>query len=53
MSNKCFICKSPVIWGGDADYEDYGIEGVGIVSNHSCSNEDCNADYLVRTGEDE
>ena len=39
---KCWHCNEELIWGGDFDYEDYGIEGEGIVSNLSCPNEDCN-----------
>ena len=33
---ECWHCKSEVIWGGDHDYEDYGKEGEGIVSNFHC-----------------
>ena len=40
---KCWHCNSEVIWGGDHDYEDYGMERKGIVSNLSCSN--CKAFY--------
>tara|TARA_R100001463_G_scaffold6332_1_gene20831 strand:+ start:339 stop:485 length:147 start_codon:yes stop_codon:yes gene_type:complete len=39
-----------VIWGGDHSYEDYGMEGEGIVSNLSCSS--CNAFYLCYIGEE-
>ena len=39
---KCWHCNEELIWGGDFDYEDYGIEGEGIVSNLSCPNEECN-----------
>tara|TARA_Y100000004_G_C8721783_1_gene330408 strand:- start:233 stop:382 length:150 start_codon:yes stop_codon:yes gene_type:complete len=35
---KCWHCKEELIWGGDHDYEDYDMEGEGIVSNLSCSN---------------
>ena len=42
---NCWHCNSEVIWGGDHDYEDYGMEGEGIVSNLSCSK--CDADYLI------
>ena len=42
---KCWHCNSKVIWGGDHDYEDYGLEGDGIVSNLSCSK--CEAHYEV------
>ena len=41
---KCWHCNSEVIWGGDHDYEDYGLEGDGIVSNLSCS--ECKATYI-------
>lgn len=42
---KCFICNGEVIWGGDFDNEDYGLEGSGIVSNYTCSK--CQAYYEV------
>jgi|TARA_R100000742_G_C4165296_1_gene5439 hypothetical protein len=48
---KCWHCNSEVIWGGDHDYEDYGMEGEGIVSNLSCS--ECNAFYLCYLGEED
>ena len=35
---NCYICKKELIWGGDFDYEDYNLEGNGIVSNLSCPN---------------
>ena len=35
---KCWHCGEDMIWGGDFDYEDYGLEREGIVSNFSCSN---------------
>lgn len=41
---KCWHCNSKVIWGGDDDFEDYNIEGAGIVSNFSCSK--CPSTYL-------
>ena len=40
---ECWHCKEDVIWGGEFDYEDYGLEGEGIVSNFSCSS--CEATY--------
>ena len=33
---KC-VCGGNIIWGGDHTFEDYCIEGEGIVSNGSCS----------------
>ena len=35
---KCWHCNTELIWGGDHDYEDYDMEGEGIVSNLSCPN---------------
>ena len=37
MTN-CWFCGSDMIWGGDFDFEDYGMEDEGIVSNLSCPN---------------
>ena len=33
---NCWHCNTELIWGGDHDYEAYGLEGEGIVSNLSC-----------------
>tara|TARA_R100001082_G_C4333966_1_gene146991 strand:+ start:422 stop:580 length:159 start_codon:yes stop_codon:yes gene_type:complete len=38
---------SELIWGADHMYEDYGLDGEGIVSNFCCPNEKCNAFVLV------
>ena len=43
---KCWHCDEEVIWGGDHDYEDYGMEGEGIVSNLSCPNKDCQVEFV-------
>ena len=32
-----YRCNNELIWGGDHDYEDYGVEGDGVVTNLSCS----------------
>ena len=47
MSCKCFYCGAYVIWGGDHDFEDYGYEGDGIVSNLHCSK--CDVEYITLT----
>ena len=39
----CWYCNSELIWGSDHDYEDFGMDGKGIVSNFSCSTDDCEA----------
>ena len=33
---RCWHCGTPMIWGADFDYDDYCMEGVGIVSTFSC-----------------
>ena len=38
---NCWHCGHALIWGGDHDFEDYGKEDEGIVSNFSCP--DCGA----------
>ena len=41
---KCWHCESELIWGGDHDIDDNEPEdnSEGIVTNLSCSNEECN-----------
>jgi len=39
---KCYHCGSDLYIGGDHDIEDLDTGGDGIVTNLSCSNEDCN-----------
>ena len=40
---KCWFCNSELIWSSDFSFEDYGLEGDGIVANLSCSG--CNATF--------
>ena len=35
---NCWHCNTELIWGGDFDFEDYGRDDEGIVSNLSCPN---------------
>ena len=44
---KCPKCNSELIWGGDHTYEDYGFDGEGVVSNHSCPNSGCTVDMVL------
>lgn len=48
---KCWHCQSDVIWGGDHSFEDYLLEGEGIVTNMSCSK--CPANYLIYLGDED
>ena len=44
---KCNKCNEELIWGGDHDYEDYGLEDMGIVSNYSCRNSLCDVETII------
>ncbi len=47
---KCSLCLEELGWGGDHSYEDYGLEGEGIVGNYTCRNEECEVeDILIYT----
>lgn len=39
----CWHCNSKVVWGADYDFEDYGIQGRGVVSILNFTK--CNATY--------
>tara|TARA_R110000803_G_scaffold1637_2_gene5328 strand:- start:356 stop:514 length:159 start_codon:yes stop_codon:yes gene_type:complete len=43
---KC-NCGSELIWGGDHTYEDYCLEGNGIVTNFSCPSNECDVDTVI------
>ena len=46
---ECFHCLSrSVVWGADFSFEDYGLEGEGIIHECHCAN--CGADitYYIR-----
>ena len=42
---ECFECGSELHWQSDFDFEDYGREGEGIVSNWVCPK--CGTEYEV------
>lgn len=51
---ECFHCgQKSVYWSGDFDYEDYCLDGEGIV--HECHCQNCGAQiiYMVPTPEEE
>lgn len=44
---ECFhCCNKAVIWDGDFDFEDYGLEGDGII--HVCHCTKCHAEILYK-----
>ena len=36
---KCWHCNNDVIWGGDHSFEDYNLDGEGIVTNLSITHQ--------------
>ena len=49
---KCWHCNTELIWGGDHDYEDYGIDEEGIVTNLSCPNCDAFVEVYLPLDDD-
>jgi len=33
---NCWFCQTELIWGCDYSYDDYGLEGEGIIATFSC-----------------
>lgn len=44
---KCSVCEKELIWGGDHSYLFLETEDEGIVSNHSCPNDDCSVETIL------
>lgn len=42
----CPFCKKELHWMSEFDYEDYGIDGAGIVGNYDCKNKKCNVEDI-------
>ena len=41
---RCPQCTETIIWQSEYDYEDYGIEGEGIIGTYVCNNDECTVD---------
>lgn len=45
---ECFHClKKSVVWNCDYDFDDYGLEGEGIVQVLHCSNCGADIEYYI------
>lgn len=50
MDTTCWFCGAKMVWGGDHDFEDYGMDGDGIVANLSCP--ECHGTALFFTSDE-
>lgn len=51
---ECFHClQRAVVWQNDFSFEDYGLEGEGIVHVCHCANCGADIEYFVRLDGDE
>lgn len=49
---QCFHCLNEnVVWDSDFDFEDYGLDGTGIVHHCHCTNCGAEIDYYIRIDE--
>lgn len=48
----CYICKEAEMkWDGDFSFEDYGLDGKGIISNLSCPKCGATAEFYTKIDE--
>lgn len=48
----CWFCREgKMIWGSDFSFEDFGIDGEGIVAILTCPNCDAQAEFYLDLGE--
>lgn len=51
---QCFNCgQFTVVWEADFDFEDYGIEGEGVIHVCHCDNCGAHIEYYVRSDNEE
>ena len=49
---ECFHCgQRSVVWDADFDFEDFGLEGIGIVHVCHCANCGAEINYYISCGE--
>ena len=51
---QCFHCgQNSVYWQSDFSFEDYGLEGEGIIHVCKCGNCGADIEYFIRLDEEE
>jgi len=48
---KCPQCTQLIKWQEQHEYEDFNLEGEGIINVHFCTNIDCNVEEVYIEGE--
>lgn len=43
---KCTFCNEELLWSNDFDYDDFGLDGDGIVGIYICNNNECDVEEL-------
>ena len=44
---NCLYCNKELIHSGDHSYEDYSLDGEGIVSNLTCADNECDVETVI------
>ena len=51
---ECYLClQKSVLWCADFDFDDYGLDGIGIVHVYKCQNCGASITYEMRYDEQE
>lgn len=54
MGYQCFHCgQNSVYWQADFSFEDYGIEGEGVVHTLKCGSCGADIEYYIRIDEED
>ena len=53
MNIICPFCGHVMGWQSDFNYDDFYDEGTGVVSVYSCGNCGCDAEFSLRTDNEE
>jgi hypothetical protein len=52
MGTNCWFCGALMNWSSDFSFEDYGIDGDGIVANLTCNGCKATAEFYTAINED-
>ena len=49
----CWFCGAEMHWNGDFDFEDYGMDGSGVIATLTCSGCEATAEFYSKQEEDD